>query len=400
MISDPLAVFLALAAIAFFAIWLEVRFRFAQILCAVLLAIVLAAVAANLRLIPAASPVYDMLGGVGVSLGIALILLGVDIRTVLSAGPRMLAAFGLGAAGTIVGSVVGTALLHDALGPETYKLAGQYTGTYIGGSVNFVAVGRGLGTRAEVFTAAVAADNVTTTLWMIVCFALPGVASRWWMGPVAGAAGRADAVPTGVAAEAPVARQDVDPAGAAHSPAPAASAGANVFISSLRTVTIRDTAALILLAVGAVWMAGRLAARIPEVPQVLWLTTLVLVVAQFGVVRRLAGGPLSGNYLLQLFLATIGAQSIIAEIVRVGPAVFWFTLIVVGVHGILLFGAGRLAGLDLPTLASHRRRTSVGRRRPWPSPARGATRTGSSRASLWGLPGMPSATTQGSPWRR
>ena len=30
---------------------------------------------------------------------------------------------------------------------------------------------------------------------------------------------------------------------------------------------------------------------------------------------------------------------------------FYFTLIVVGVHGLLLFGAGRMVGLDVPTLA-------------------------------------------------
>jgi uncharacterized membrane protein len=39
------------------------------------------------------------------------------------------------------------------------------------------------------------------------------------------------------------------------------------------------------------------------------------------------------------------------EIVRVGPAVFYFTLVVVSVHGLLLFGTGRLLGWDLPTLA-------------------------------------------------
>ncbi|MCH7876430.1 MAG: DUF819 family protein [Gemmatimonadetes bacterium] len=33
-----------------------------------------------------------------------------------------------------------------------------------------------------------------------------------------------------------------------------------------------------------------------------------------------------------------------------GPAVFYFTLIVVGLHGLLLFGVGRLLRLDLRTL--------------------------------------------------
>ncbi len=126
---------------------------------------------------------------------------------------------------------------------------------------------------------------------------------------------------------------------------------ATPFTTSRRAISVKDTAALALLAVASVWVSSRLGVMIPQVPQVLWLTTLAVILAQFDVVRALAGGPMWGNYLLQLFLATIGAQSIVAEIVRVGPAVFWFTLIVVGVHGVLIFGAGRAVGLDLPTLA-------------------------------------------------
>ncbi|NIQ56004.1 MAG: DUF819 family protein, partial [Gammaproteobacteria bacterium] len=142
MITEPLAVFLALAAIVYLSLWLEEHWRVARALGSVLLAIVLAAVAANLGLLPSRSGVYYTLGGIGVNLGIALILLGVDVRSVIRAGPAMLAAFGLGAVGTAAGAVLATVMLHDAVGPESWKLAGQYTGTYIGGGVNMVAVGR------------------------------------------------------------------------------------------------------------------------------------------------------------------------------------------------------------------------------------------------------------------
>ena len=71
--------------------------------------------------------------GTGVNVGIALILLNVDVRSVLSAGPRMLAAFGIGAVGTAVGALVGVLTLSSLVGAETWKLAGQFTGTYTGG---------------------------------------------------------------------------------------------------------------------------------------------------------------------------------------------------------------------------------------------------------------------------
>ena len=52
-----------------------------------------------------------------------------------------------------------------------------------------------------------------------------------------------------------------------------------------------------------------------------------------------------------LFLAGNGAQSVLANIFRVGPAVFWFAAITITVHGIGIFGVGRLFGIDAGTLA-------------------------------------------------
>ena len=310
-----------LVAVVFVAIRLEEKVKVARMLGSVLLAIMIAAILANTGVLPQSSPTYNLLGGLGVNFGIALILLGVNLRTVVSAGPKMLAAFGLGAVGTVAGAILGALILHNQLGAETWKLAGQYTGTYIGGGVNMVSVGRGLGTSSDVFSAAIAADNVTTAVWMIVCFGLPGVLGGWY----GDSAGRAD-----------VAITDRE--------------GAHSFTSSVTAVPIKDVAALVLLAVGAVWISSVISDWVPYIPQVLWLTTIVLILAQLAPVRALAGGPMWGNYILQVFLASIGAQSIISEIVRVGPAILYFTLIVVGVHGLLTFGVGRLVRLDLPTL--------------------------------------------------
>lgn len=49
-------------------------------------------------------------------------------------------------------------------------------------------------------------------------------------------------------------------------------------------------------------------------------------------------------------LGSTGVNLGIALIPRVGSAAFYFTLIVVGLHGLLLFGIGRLLRLDLRTL--------------------------------------------------
>jgi uncharacterized membrane protein len=58
-----------------------------------------------------------------------------------------------------------------------------------------------------------------------------------------------------------------------------------------------------------------------------------------------------GNYLLLLFLASNGAKSIVANIVTVGPGVFYYALGTVAIHGAIIFGLGRLLGIDIGTLA-------------------------------------------------
>ena len=68
-------------------------------------------------------------------------------------------------------------------------------------------------------------------------------------------------------------------------------------------------------------------------------------------IQRLRGGALWGNYLLLLFLASNGAKSVFANILAIGPGVFWFALVTVAIHGIIQFGGGRLLKIDMPTLA-------------------------------------------------
>jgi len=145
MVVNPLAHLVILATIVWVALWLESRHHVFRSLGAALLGILLGMLLSNLGVLPGTSPTYQWLSSWGVNLAVAFILLRVDIGSVRSAGPRMLAAFGFGAIGTALGATVGALAFADAVGPETWKLAGQFTGTYTGGGMNFAALGRALG---------------------------------------------------------------------------------------------------------------------------------------------------------------------------------------------------------------------------------------------------------------
>lgn len=322
MISDPVAVFVVLAVIVYAALRLEDRFRVFRALGAALVAILLGMLLSNTGVLPGASATYGFLSHTGVALGVVLILLSVDIRSIMKAGPTMLAAFGIGAVGTIVGAMAAGLILVAPIGEETWKLAGQYTGTYIGGGMNFAALGQAFETSSSLFSAAVAADVGLTAVWLATCLVVPVALGHR-------------------AREAEPRDRDVGDG--------ALPLDRSLFESG-RSVRLVDVAALVAIAAGAMWLADLLESW-TGVPSILWLTTIALVAAQVPAIRNLPGNALFGNYLIMLFLAANGASSVFARILEVGPAVFYFALITVGLHGIVIFGVGRLVGFDLGTLA-------------------------------------------------
>jgi uncharacterized membrane protein len=74
---------------------------------------------------------------------------------------------------TIVGTVVAFMLVPmRSLGPDNWKIAAALMGSYIGGSLNFVAISEALQISPSVIAAGVAVDNVICALHFMVLFAL------------------------------------------------------------------------------------------------------------------------------------------------------------------------------------------------------------------------------------
>lgn len=332
MISQPIALAAVIATITALAFWLEARYTWARNVGAALLVIVLGAALSNLGLVPTASPIYDGIFGSVTSLAIAWLLLAVRLSDLREAGPRMLGAFGIGVLGTAVGSVVGALLLSGAFGAETWKLAGVTTGTYSGGSLNFVSVGRALELPTSLFAAATAADNIVTAVWFGATLLIPLWLSRSKGGVAAGSSGADPEAAVGVSAVAGPGAAGIGPSDKA----------------SMRAL---DVSLLFALGFSLIWLADQLSAAVPAIPSVLWLTTLALGAGQLPAVRRLSGSMLLGTIALHFFFALIGIGSRVSEIVVVGPAVLYLMVIVVGVHGVVIYGVGRLVRTDVATLS-------------------------------------------------
>ena len=324
-ILEPLYVAATLCLLIALAEWLAAKRYFAH-LGSALIVILAAAVLANLRLLPSSSNaplLYDGIFNYVAPLAIFFLLLDVKLRDLRKAGLPMLTMFGIGAAGTVVGTLVGYYLIapQNRGVDQAFAVAGMFTGTYIGGSVNLnaVALQYGVNKSGTQFAAINAADNIITTLWIVATLILPRVLQRWLPRGAAPQAAKTNGVII------PEPEQAVD------------------------NVNLFDLAVLLALGTGTLFVSQVLSKVLPAVPSVLILTTIALLLAQLPAVQRLKGARVLGYFTVLLFLAVVGAYCDIPALIANGSVALvllaWVT-VAVGVHALLLFTLGGLFKQD------------------------------------------------------
>lgn len=318
--DNQFAVWAVLIGIAAFGFWCE-RYPFGRKYSGVMLLITLAILLSNLRIIPSSAPAYDAVWEYIVPVAIPLLLFQADLRRIFAESGKTLIAFAIGSATVVAGVFTAVALID--IGAEEAKLAGIFTGTYIGGSLNFAAIATATRFPDEtLLSAAVAADNIITNLHILVIILLPGLAWVQRLFP-----SRRDQPAAGEVAanDEPVHRiTDLDVVG----------------------LVAAFALAFALAAVGT-WI-GALIDR----PQyaILATTFLAVLVATFGrsfVRTSLSGFNEAGTALMFIFLATIGASADVWRLAETAPILFLFALLVVSVHFVALLIIGRLVRLDI-----------------------------------------------------
>jgi uncharacterized membrane protein len=321
MIQSPLALVSLIALATATAFVLDERVSWLSKVGASLLALAFGALLSNTGLVPSASPVYAVIEGPLTSLAIAWLLLAVNLSDLKAAGPRMMGAFALAGLGTALGAVVGGWVLSGSFGENTWKLAGVFTGTYSGGSVNFVSVSRGVELPGFLFAGATAADALTTGIWLAICLMLPIWLRRFYPTPIPGGGEEAGE-----------------------------EEHAHPFFERVPLSTL-DLGHLLAVGLLLVLVSEWFGSFIPAVPAVLWLTTFALAVGHLPYFRTERGALQLGNLALHFFFVIIGIHSRVSEIAAVGVEVFFFTLLVVGVHGLVVYGGGRMLRLDLGSIS-------------------------------------------------
>ena len=288
--------------------------------------ILLAIAAANTGLIPHSAPAYSFIFSYIVPMLIPLFLFQADVRRLAKEASRTTAAFLVATLGTVAGVIIAALLLDlSQLGAASDLAAerreagivGLFASTYIGGSVNYAALGEitGLSKDASFFSAATAADNLFSAVFLSVIALIPGAQwlTRRFIPHTAG---------NDVALEKP----DVTPAGIVYSLAAAGSiVAATDLLCWWLDIPSWRYAIMTLITVG-------IATALPQVR--VWF----------------AGAFEIGVALSFTFFAAIAAGADIRAMISVAPLLIVLVLILLSVHLVVLLAVGRKLGLTIPEL--------------------------------------------------
>ena len=175
--DQPFAVAGALFAIALFGFWAEQK-SWGKMVTGAVWAILGAIVMSNLGIIPKSAAAYDFVFKYMVPALIPLFLMHADVKRIIGESGRVGLAFILACIGTAIGAIIASSLLD--LGAKEGDLAGIFTATYTGGSVNYAAVIQSTGfDDANIISAATAVDNLMSAIFLAGLAIMP--ASVWLM---------------------------------------------------------------------------------------------------------------------------------------------------------------------------------------------------------------------------
>lgn len=320
-----------------FTIYAEQKWAWAEKLSGCMVALLGAMLLTNLRIIPTSAPWFDEgIWNYAVPLAIPLLLLQCDIRKIFRESGRLFLLFFIGSFGTAISAIFAHRLLFSKI-EGLAGIAAMMTGSYIGGTVNLVALAEGFAVPKERVSAVVVADNLLMSLYFFVLIAIAGAKAFRRLYPH----------PHIAAAQAAGAERQ-----------------AAVYWKK-KPISLQDIAWNIAISAGMIWVSGGLAgffaAHIPQEGFLLMLlngllgnrylilTALTMAAATLFSERLagLSGAQEIGTYLIYLFFFAIGAPASLAAILQNTPLLFLFCAIMVLGNMLFVFGFGKLLRFDL-----------------------------------------------------
>ncbi|MDA0694030.1 MAG: DUF819 family protein [Proteobacteria bacterium] len=331
MVDNPTTVMAVLFALAAIGFWSETT-KLGSYLTGTVVVILLAIIAANVGFIPHQSEAYDFVFSKIVPVIIPLFLFKANIVQMMREASRLTLAFLLASFATVLGVLIATELvdvtsmLSGRLDANEARagVAGLFTATYIGGSVNYAALGEitTLVEEASFFSAATAVDNVYSALYLTILALLP--AWHWLARKF---------IPL---ADNPAIESGLKPLEVEAKPISAATI-AYALALSLSIVAVSD-AIVAATGVGMYRYA------------IITLITVGLATFLPSMTKHLSGSFELGIALSMVFFGSIAAGANVSAVISIAPMLIVFAGILLTVHAVVLLVMGRWLKLSLPEL--------------------------------------------------
>ncbi len=272
----------------------------------------------NFQIIPYHSPAYDFVGNYMVSLAIPLLLFKADLRKIIKESGKVMITFLVATAATVIGAVAGFFLID--LGEIGAKVAGVYTGGYVGGAVNFLAVSQVVGMSEAEFTTAISASSFVSILALMMLIAIPSI--RWIVKflPLARTESLTEQEKQALQAE------------------------------KRPTVRLRHITGVLTLSFGICAISAAIGDFTGH-PQynILYVTILTLVVANMfpQVMAKLEGEFELGMIFMYLFFAMVGSSTNFSDFAGAAFTLFLYGMLIIVIHITIVLLVAKLLKVDL-----------------------------------------------------
>lgn len=290
--------------------------------------------------LPETSPVYTFFSQQILPVSIVLLLIGTDLKALRNMGPLAVLVMLSGSLGTIIGGLAGFLLFKPWLPVDAWASVGALTGSWIGGSMNLLAVKEALQIPDASIAPVIMVDAVIAYSWM--GFLIWGSNLQTWWNKMIGQTDP-DVIPERLNRES----KSMDP----RLPRKGA---ASLKISGM-TRTLSVLFASICLSLLAQFVSQQLPSGdivSPAVWTILMVTTAALLVSLTRL-SKIENAQISqiGTFALYLLLASIGARANFRTAAQV-PVFLGFGFIWILIHGVCLVLAGYVLKAPLKLIAT------------------------------------------------
>ncbi len=325
-------------------IYLEQHFRWASKITGPVLALIIAIVLSNTKVLPLHSPSYTIIESFFVPVAIPLLLFRANILRIIKTSGSMFGAFHLSVLGTSAGAFF-AGMIFSGLIPFAAQLSGVMAGSYTGGAVNFVALtatfmpsgSEGVARFSEEANALLVADNFIMALMFFVLMSLTGI----------GLFRKNFTMPH---------QKKVEEGG-----------GEGLLAASFwkrKEVSLLDIAKGLAVAIIIAFLSSKLSGLIKSLgmPETikgiignpfLLITTFCVLAATFfsKALDSIHGVEELGTYLIYFFFFLIGVPANLIRLVLTAPILFFFCLLIALTCFFITFSLGKIFRLNLEELA-------------------------------------------------